>query len=135
MSPTLITIIIACASLVIIPTVVAEVRYRMRCSTRLGKIESFVEFLQDYMLKSAVLEFHSPDPAHYKTDRIIEKLVGDQELAPEEIDSLVNRIATEAKHGDDQKQRLRATATLILLGEFMDAVLQKKSMNVLRDFE
>lgn len=126
-------IILTALTVVLIPALVAEVRYRIRCAHRMGEIESFVSFLKSYLLKNAVLEFHSPDPAHRQTDLIIERLVGGEELAGHEIDALVQRIATEAHSADEKKRRLQATTTLALMDEFIDAV--RLSPSVFSDYE
>jgi hypothetical protein len=126
-------IILTVATVVLIPALIAEVRYRTRCAQRFSEIESFITFLKVYLLKNAVLEFHSPDPRHRRTDKIIERLVEGEELAADEIDALVQRIQSEAHSAEDKKRRLQATTTLALMDEFIDAVRLPPS--VFTDYE
>lgn len=103
--------------------------------TRMVKVEAFIEFLKTYMLKSAVLDFHSPEPQHKRTDSIIERLVEDKELKPEEIDALADRIKDEAKHADDKAKRMKAILTLGLLSELLDGRSLRKPTRVLMELE
>jgi hypothetical protein len=128
-------IILTVVTAALVPLAVAEFRYRTALIRRLEKTVSFIEFLKAYLLKNAVLEFHSPDPAHRRTDRIIEKLVEDKELSNNEIEALVDRIKTEALTAEDKKRRLQAASTLVIIDEFMDAVVNRKAPTALSEFE
>lgn len=119
-------IVFTAIGMVLIPLIVAEFRWRNRMTARMHDTEAFIGFLKAYLLKNAVLEFHSPDPQHKAADRVIERLVEGEELQPEEVDTLVKRIATEAKHADDTKRRLQAQTALVLMDEFMESVTGHK---------
>ena len=119
---------------IIIPVVVAEVRYRTKLAARLQGHDAFIEFLKTYLLKNAVLEFHSPDPQHKASDKAIERLVEGKELTAEEIDALAHRIHAEAKFADDTKRRLQAQTTLVLMDEFLEAVTGR-TYTAFSDFE
>src|SRR6476620_4867620 len=109
---TLTQIAFTIATAVLIPMIVAEFRWRSRLLTRVQNAEAFIDFLKAYLLKNAVLEFHSPDPKHKDSDRVIERLVEGEELSAEEIGTLARRIESVAKYSEDAKRRLRATETL-----------------------
>lgn len=111
---------------VLIPLIVAEFRWRTRLVERLQKGEAFHDFLKTYLLKNAVLEFHSPDPRHREADKAIERLVEGQELTVEEIHTMVERIKAEATSAGEKKRRLQAATTLVLMDEFMESVTGQK---------
>ena len=122
-------------TVVLIPAIIAEVRYRIRLSSRLLQMESLLGFLQTYLLKNAVLEFHSPDPRHKRTDDIIEKLVEGKELEAREVTELVDKIKTEAVESDDKKRRLQAQQALWLVDKFLDEVQRKAAPTAIADFD
>jgi hypothetical protein len=126
MDPLTERIIFAVAGLVLIPLIVADMRWRSRMAKQANDHEAFIGFLKAYLLKNAVLEFHSPDPKHKAADRAIERLVEGKELQPEEIKTLVHRIETEAVAAEDTKRRLQAQTALVLMDEFMEAVTGHK---------
>lgn len=119
-------IIFAVAGMVLIPLVVAEFRWRARMMSRLHETEAFISFLKAYLLKNAVLEFHSPNPEHKEADRAIERLVEGKELSAEEIKTMARRIENEATAAEDTKRRLQAQTALVLMDEFMEAVTGHK---------
>lgn len=127
--------ILAVLSLILIPLFIAEFRYRTRCSKRFSDIEGFHLFLKTYLLKDAVLKFHSPDPRHREADSVIEKLITNKELHPDDVDVLVTRIKERAINAEDKRERLQAAATLYLMDEFMEAVVGHKPFNALAELD
>lgn len=119
-------IVFAAIGMVLIPLIVAEFRWRNRTTDRLVKTEEFIGFLKAYLLKNAVLEFHSPNPEHKEADRAIERLVEGKELSAEEIKTMARRIEREATGAEDTKRRLQAQTALVLMDEFMEAVTGHK---------
>ncbi len=126
MEPITEKIVFAVVGMILIPLIVAEFRWRSKMMARLHDTEAFIGFLKAYMLKNAVLEFHSPDPRHKAADRAIERLVEGEELNADEIETIADRIKGVAHTADDKKRRLQAQTTLILMDEFMEAVTGHK---------
>ena len=120
--PPLSSLIPLIVSAVLIPLAVADFRWRLRMVKQGNDHEAFINFLKAYLLKNAVLEFHSPDPQHKDADEVIERLVEGKELRADEVAVLVRRIEAEAIHAEESKQRLKAQTTLVLMDEFMEAV-------------
>ncbi len=114
-------IILTAISVVVVPCVVAEVRYRVRLQNRLIKIEEFNSFVSRFLLKNAVLEFHNnPNP---QTDRIIEKINADEPITHEEMEELTAKLKRVAG-GDDTKKKFKAEATLELMKWIFDEDFQ-----------
>lgn len=111
-----------------------KTRSHAELSDRCTKLETKLEFLTTFLLKDAVVKFHQPHEGFDRSDRAIEKIIGDEELEPEEIDALVDHIKAVAHGGADKRDRLQATTTLLLLDEFMDSVVLRKP-NVLREYD
>ena len=122
---TLEQIVLAGLSLVLIPAVIAEVRYRSaqrtkfeELSDRIQKIESFIEFIQQYMLKRAVLEFHNnPNP---DTDEIIEKINRGDNVTVDELRRLHDKVTRVKETTDDTKKHYRAQSTLDLMDQIFE---------------
>lgn len=110
-----------------------KTRGHAELAERVAKQESRLDLMVQFFLKGAVLDFHSPAERHKAADGVIERLVQGEELQPEEIDLLVDRIKDEAHHAEDKARRLKATVTLALLDEFIESVASRKSSDVLRD--
>lgn len=102
---------------------------------RVAKAETRLEFLVQFLMKDAVLSFHSPDPKHKAADTVIERLVQGEELGADEIDVLADRIKEVAHHGEDKAARLKASLTLALMDEFIEAVTKRKSPDVFAEFK
>lgn len=114
------------ATAVLTALIVGAWRWGAKLTDRVKDTEAFIGFLKAYLLKNAVLEFHSPNPAHKEADKVIERLVQGEDLSAHEIGTLARRIETVAKTSEDAKRRLRATETLVLMDEFMEAVTGHK---------
>lgn len=106
-------IILTVVTAILIPAVIAEVRFRIRWASRLNKIEEFHSFLKTYLLKDAVLTYRSnPNP---KTDKIIDKIVAGEPVSENEVEQLKAKIEGIAANSDDRKQQAKAEATLELM--------------------
>lgn len=119
------TIILTVMTAILVPAVIAEVRYRSaqrkkfeEQGDRLTKIESFIGFMQTYMLKGAVLEFHG-NP-NKETDEIIEKINADQPVSEEELNILKTKLQNVAAGTPDKKKQLKAERTLELLDKISE---------------
>lgn len=111
-------IILTAVTVILIPSVIAEVRHRTRMAARLIKMESMIEFLQQYLLKNAVLEFHNnPNP---KTDKIIEKINAGEEVSETELKQLQEKLEDIAENAPDTRKQLKAQATLELMEKIFD---------------
>jgi len=126
MDPLTEKIVFGVATAIVIPLIVAAYRWATKMNARMQDTEAFIGFLKAYLLKNAVLEFHSPDPRHRDSDRAIERLVEGEELSAEEVDAMTRRIQDVAKTADDKKRRLKAQTTLVLMDEFMESVTGRK---------
>lgn len=106
-------VILTVVTAILIPAVIAEVRFRIRWAARLNKIEEFHSFLKTYLLKDAVLTYRSnPNP---KTDQIIDKIVAGEPVSENEVRQLKEKIERIATSADDKKQQAKAEATLELM--------------------
>lgn len=122
-------IVLTATTAIMIPAIIAEVRYRSAQRRRfeeqekaLAKLGLQLEFLERYLLKNAVLEFHNnPNP---KTDKIIEKLNADEPISNEEMAALKNKLKDLAEHAPERKKQLRAQNALELI-EWQESVKQQ----------
>lgn len=106
------------ATAIVIPALIAEVRYRSRMGSRVGKLESMLEFLQTYLLKNAVLEFHNnPNP---KTDKIIEKINAGEKVTEGELEQLKQKLEGIVENAPDTRKKLKAERTLELMEKIFD---------------
>lgn len=114
------------ATTILTAALIGAWRWGAKLTQRVQDTESFIGFLKAYLLKNAVLEFHSPNPDHKASDQVIERFVGGEQLSAEDIGTLARRIETVAKTSEDEKRRLKATETLVLMAEFMESVTGHK---------
>lgn len=103
-------------------------RANAELSDRCTKLETKLDLIIQFAFKNAVLDFHSPDPAHKKSDTAIERLVQGEELSTEEIKAITERIKTVVVGGEDSATRLKAELTLAMMDEFIGVIgAQSKS--------
>lgn len=103
-------------TVILVPAVIAEVKHRLRQAERIGKLESTLGFLQLYLLKNAVLEFHNnPNP---ETDKIIEKINAGEQISETELGKLKDKLTDIAENTPDMRKKLRAERTLELIKSF-----------------
>ena len=100
-------------TIVLVPLCVNVFR-RLRELERYAVVSGeFHAFLKTYLLREAVLTFHSnPNP---DTDKIIEKIGKGERPTKEEYQKLEDKIRTIAETASEKKQRLKAESVLELL--------------------
>src|ERR1043165_3522273 len=103
MEPVTEKIFLGVATALLTTVLIGAWRWGTRLTQRVQDTESFITFLKAYLLKIAVLEFHSPDPKHKESDPAIDRFIGREELTPEEIGTLARRIETVALTSEDAK--------------------------------
>lgn len=94
---------------------------------RFIKLETEFLAVKTYILKGVVVEFHSnPNP---KTDKIIEKVLHDEPLKPNEKEQLLKKIETCAEEATETKQKLAAQAKLELLSKLFEIEDMERSIH------
>lgn len=111
-------IILAALSLILIPAAIAEVRHRIRVAAWMTQMQEWRTFIQAYLLKNAVLEFHNnPNP---ETDKIIEKINDGEAVTQTEMEQLHKKLEGIAKNAPDTRKQLKAQNTLDLMEKIFE---------------
>lgn len=111
-------IALAVITIVLVPLTVnifKRLRELEECITR---AETFIKFLQTYMLKEAVLQFRSnPNP---DTDKIIDKIQNGEPVTEQEAEQLREKIQKIADNAPDPQKQSKAQNTLELMDKIFD---------------
>lgn len=81
---------------------------RQQWLERFIKVETKQQLIEQYILKNIVVGFHSnPNP---DTDKIIEKVLADEPLRPNEKEQLVKKMEAAAENVSETKKKLEVQA-------------------------
>lgn len=122
-------------TIVLVPLCISAFARLRKLEQGQAKTDEFNTFLKTYLLREAVLTFHS-NP-NKETDAIIEKISAGETVTQEEYEKLEKKIKDVAENAEEQKKRLRAQSALELLrwaheGEFQQlATRRAHARNVL----